>query len=56
MPQIPIDVDGLEAFMDRAMAAGTLDKWAMLALEWMRNAEAEIVKLRAQLPQSEKQP
>ena len=36
--KIQLGVDDLEALLARAKAAGTLDRWAQLAIEWMRGA------------------
>ena len=49
MSQVKIDAKDLRILADRAVESGTLDKWAVLALEWIDKAETQIVLLRAQL-------
>ena len=47
MSRVSIDAAGLRALRQHALAAGTLDNWAELALEWADAAEVEIARVRA---------
>jgi hypothetical protein len=49
MSQVKIDAKALRYLSEQAAIVGTLDKWAVIALEWVDKAEAEITLLRAQL-------
>lgn len=49
MAQVTIDAKDLRILAERALQSGTLDKWVVLALEWIEKAETQIVLLRAQL-------
>ena len=49
MSQVKIDAKDLRVLAERAIESGTLDKWAVLALEWIDKADTQIVLLRAQL-------
>jgi len=42
-----LDVEDMETLLQRARTAGTVDKWADIALEWMKAAAQEISKLKA---------
>ena len=46
---IDLDVNMLENLLLDANKNGTLDKWALVALEWMKQAEQEINRLRDQI-------
>ena len=41
-----LDVEDMETLLRRARTAGTVDKWADIALEWMKAAAQEISKQR----------
>ena len=49
MSQVNLTAKDMHVLAERAAEAGTLDKWAVLALEWIDKAETQIVLLRAQL-------
>ena len=49
MSQVKIDAKDLRVLAERALQSGTLDKWVVLALDWIEKAETQNVLLRAQL-------
>jgi hypothetical protein len=44
--QIHLNIEELKNLLVHARAAGTVDRWADVAIEWMLAAEAEIKRLR----------
>jgi hypothetical protein len=44
--KVPIDVNGMKQLYVMAKQNGTLDNWAIVALEWMEKADEEILRLQ----------
>lgn len=47
--KISVDADGLAGLLAHALQSGTIDKWAVIAVEWAQGAEREIERLRRML-------